>query len=700
MYSQLFHCADISSVWLDSPVGTSGRWSFLAGGRQAGDSLFAVFTQRGKEVALSEGQWAHFPLAGESIDVVYKELVEWIALGFDSPPAGGPPVAVPAIFSLLGYECTSPIGNDLESALLVADRIVAVDNETGHVYALTVGDDDWISAGELAEIRPEVRPAASLAAPEPVFTVHDSKSQYIEKVNCCQLAIEQGESYELCLTTRISAASIKLNPLHTYSKLRALNPAPNSCFFHVASDDVSLLMASPERFLKIDHGVAQVKPIKGTRRRGRTDSEDKEIVKDLQSSTKDSAENLMIVDLVRNDLTRVCRSVSCPVLMQIESYPPYHQLVSTVEGSVRNDRLAEAVFALFPAGSMTGAPKVRSMQLLEAIEGTPRGIGYSGAVGVASPCSSYVDLAVVIRSILIDGKADVVTLGVGGAVLALSDPLEEWREMILKARRNLSGIAASINAPGVILKYAETESMFIRARLASGANVVTSMRYERGRGIWLWDQHVDRITSGIGDAILRSDIEESMRESIRAAVSAVDPDKFKNRVEVQEGPFSGISDIGWVPVAIGDIHACRIRCEALFDEAGDVRFITYVEPLIYDNPKRLTVTKIRVDSGDSALTCKRSDWYVPGVDRASTLLVDECDYVTETGIANIAAFIDGEWKTPSATTTALLPGILRGALLKNGLIKDECINIKDLRDTATRLVCFNSVRGVFSIHLD
>ncbi|KAG0448771.1 hypothetical protein HPP92_027673 [Vanilla planifolia] len=239
------------------------------------------------------------------------------------------------------------------------------------------------------------------------FSVDKSKYQYMNDVKKCLELIRDGESYELCLTTQARKRVFNINALD---------------------------FSSPERFLQLnEQGILEAKPIKGTIARGSTLEEDECLKLQLKHSEKNQAENLMIVDLLRNDLGRVCEpgSVCVPRLMEVQSYATVHTMVSTIQGKKKTNTSAiDSIKAAFPGGSMTGAPKLRSMELLDSIESSSRGI-YSGSIGFISYNQTF-DLNIVIRTIVIHkGEASI---GAGGAIVALSDPEEEYEEMMLKAR--------------------------------------------------------------------------------------------------------------------------------------------------------------------------------------------------------------------------------------------------------------------------
>ncbi len=262
--------------------------------------------------------------------------------------------------------------------------------------------------------------------------------EYRARVDRCIREIHEGEAYELCLTGRFEA-EYSGDPLKLYRELRRGNPAPYAGMLRYP--EASLISSSPERFLKVDaRGEVEARPIKGTRPRGRSPVEDAALRSELEKSRKDRAENTMIVDLLRNDLTRVCEigSVEVPQLCAIEDYPTVFQMVSTIrgrlaEGRDRFDLLASA----FPGGSMTGAPKIAAMKILEEMEPCVRGY-YSGAMGYLG-FDGAMDLSMVIRAVQLVGKRALV--GAGGAVVAASEAEAEWREALTKARSPLQALA-------------------------------------------------------------------------------------------------------------------------------------------------------------------------------------------------------------------------------------------------------------------
>jgi para-aminobenzoate synthetase len=331
-----------------------------------------------------------------------------------------------------GYECGSRHKHQSpypDSVLLRVERFFAIDHIENELYL--VGDEQWLDEMErrIAAITPQTADRWNQLTPVARYSI--SRPDYLKKVEECLSLIEAGESYELCLTNKICLAT-NIPALTYYETLRRTNPAPYSAFLQL--DDIQVASTSPECFLRIDrHGKAESRPIKGTIRRGNTAEEDERLRDLLASDTRYRAENLMIVDLVRHDLSRVCEvgSVHVPRLMEVETYPTVHQLVSTIAGRLRPDvTTIDCVRALFPGGSMTGAPKLRSVELLDELEPSARGI-YSGAIGYLG-FNGAADLSIVIRTAVFQGGH--VSLGVGGAIVAQSEPEAEWEEMQLKAQ--------------------------------------------------------------------------------------------------------------------------------------------------------------------------------------------------------------------------------------------------------------------------
>jgi para-aminobenzoate synthetase len=314
--------------------------------------------------------------------------------------------------------------------------------------------DTWFDATEhhLCHL-PKVGALASTPAMAPTRASADpvdlrlrrSHTSYVKDIRLCQREILAGETYEVCLTNQITA-TVQVDPLTTYRNLRRLNPAP--CAAYLRLGKLAILSSSPERFLRLDHAhQVEAKPIKGTAARMSTPREDDSARHALLQDEKERAEHLMIVDLLRNDLGRICQigSVSVPTFMAVESYQTVHQLVSTVRGQLRPELGAiDCVRAAFPGGSMTGAPKLRTMQILDTVEAAPRGV-YSGALGYLS-FNGTADLSMVIRTIVMVGE--YISIGVGGAIVAQSDPEREFDEIVLKARAPLRAIALTATGSG------------------------------------------------------------------------------------------------------------------------------------------------------------------------------------------------------------------------------------------------------------
>jgi para-aminobenzoate synthetase component 1 len=259
------------------------------------------------------------------------------------------------------------------------------------------------------------------------------KDTYFKQIRKMLKHIHRGDIYEANFCQEFYAENTAIDPLRTYQKLNEISKPPFAAF--VRTDEKYLLSASPERFLKKAGEKIISQPIKGTARRGRNHSEDLRIKKDLEEDTKERAENIMIVDLVRNDLSKtgLKGSVAVEELCKVYSFKQLHQMISTVTSLVaENTNPVKIIREAFPMGSMTGAPKVSAMKIIEALEDSRRGL-YSGAVGYFTPSDDF-DFNVVIRSILYNAEKKYVSYSVGGAITSRSCPAKEYEECLLKAR--------------------------------------------------------------------------------------------------------------------------------------------------------------------------------------------------------------------------------------------------------------------------
>lgn len=471
-----------NAVWLDS----SNSATAITGGTQAAArSRFSIMADDGGTFGQS---------------VRHSSGTTWVTTGSATVRSSGPffrwldsvwgrravrgPEGYEGQFTLgwlgyLGYELKRETGgNDVRSttpdaALIFAGRGLVLDHRDSAVwlFALEAPDvDEWFEAARTAvgaaaahpaAVHPAtVRPATgrraagvpvntagqAVAALSPEFACRDSATDYKRKIAEAQHQISDGNSYEVCLTTTLEASAGCLDPWQSYLALRRRNPAPFASYLRFG--ELAIASTSPERFLRISSdGGMRAEPIKGTRRRSTDDAEDIRLRHDLETSLKDRAENIMIVDLLRNDLSHfaVPGSVTVSRLCAIESYATVHQMVSTVDAHLRPGApRAEAVAAAFPAGSMTGAPKISTMDILDRLEAGPRGV-YSGAIGYFS-MNAATDLAVVIRTLVVNPDGDggrTLSLGVGGAITADSTPDDEYDEIRTKAFGVLSALGAT-----------------------------------------------------------------------------------------------------------------------------------------------------------------------------------------------------------------------------------------------------------------
>ena len=351
-----------------------------------------------------------------------------------------------------------------DAMLMLADRAVITDHAESRSYVLALTSDDpafsevaaqqwewmdWVeavirevaAAGSEEQLNTHASAAKAIPSCAPaVYRFDHSREEYFECVRRAQASIAAGDTYELCLTTTAEGPALE-DPFTTYQQLRAISPVPYGAYMSLAETHV--LSVSPERFLKVtEEGTISAKPIKGTRGRSDDAVTDSAWRRDLETNPKDRAENLMIVDLLRNDLSVVAApgSVRVPTLFGVESYSHVHQLVSTVEAQLAEGHSAiDVLAAAFPGGSMTGAPKVRTMELIETLERRARGL-YSGCIGWMS-FAGAADFSITIRTVV--GNERASTFGVGGAIVADSTPEGEWDEVVVKSQALLQGLQAT-----------------------------------------------------------------------------------------------------------------------------------------------------------------------------------------------------------------------------------------------------------------
>lgn len=258
------------------------------------------------------------------------------------------------------------------------------------------------------------------------------RDAYLDKLNAMLEHIHRGDIYEANFCQEFYADDTKINPLETYLKLNKISKPPFATFLKL--DDKYVLSASPERYLKKSGNTIVSQPIKGTAKRSKDLNEDKQLKALLKQDDKERSENIMIVDLVRNDLskTAIKGSVQVDELCKVYTFEQVHQMISTITSEICDEtHPVDVIKTSFPMGSMTGAPKVSAMKIIEELEETKRGL-YSGAIGYFTPDSDF-DFNVIIRSILYNATNNYVSYSVGGAITAKSDPQKEYEECLVKA---------------------------------------------------------------------------------------------------------------------------------------------------------------------------------------------------------------------------------------------------------------------------
>jgi para-aminobenzoate synthetase len=469
------------AFWLDSASTATklGQRSFL--GSSLGRNRLVL------EYDVDEGIVTRHDASGATKEngSIFQVLERELELRSIEPPSEPARGLVGGFVGYLGYECKADCGasnthkSDIPDAVqMLANRVIAVDHTTGRTYvmalclgeepdasqwldqaeravhdALAVSDDDTLASAR--NVNPPIQRSDTnedSSIPPVIFRPGRGRQQYLADIARCQSALAAGESYEVCLTDQIHTDASP-DPWLLYRGLRRSNPAPFAAYLKLG--EVAIVSSSPERFLSVDRErKVMARPIKGTAPRSPDPVEDEATRKELAEDEKTFAEHLMIVDLLRNDLGRVCEvdSVRVPELMVIEQYATVHQMISNVVGILEPGRSpVDCVRACFPGGSMTGAPKLRTMEIIDDIEREARGV-YSGAIGYFG-ADGVVDLSIVIRTIVIrpggdanraGGDTNITTIGAGGAIVMQSDPEDEFAEILLKARAPMAAIAKAV----------------------------------------------------------------------------------------------------------------------------------------------------------------------------------------------------------------------------------------------------------------
>jgi para-aminobenzoate synthetase len=456
VYERLFADAE-TSFWLDSADAPTWLAQCSYMGTTAGaDRCFVSYDVDSGELAVDRGGVE--TVEHKSIfDYLDRELKR-IAV---EPPEGVDRGLVGGYVGYLGYELKADCGStnvhssDMpDAAMMLANRVVAVDHtkDLTYVFALCRGEDPeaelWLeSTRDLIEEAIANPPAERPLAPptEPgghvAFQSGRGRERYLADIAKSQAELLAGESYEVCLTDQFSTDASP-EPFDLYRQLRRSNPSPFAAFLRFG--EYAVVSSSPERFLSVDRQrQVMARPIKGTISRVEDPAEDKSRREELEGDEKTYAEHLMIVDLLRNDLGVVCDvdSVAVPDLMVVEPYATVHQMVSTIVGRLEDGRSpVDCVRATFPGGSMTGAPKERTMEIIDDLEEEARGV-YSGSIGYFGAEGST-DLNIVIRTIVM--RPGRTTIGAGGAIVMQSDPQDEFDEILLKARAPMAAIARTV----------------------------------------------------------------------------------------------------------------------------------------------------------------------------------------------------------------------------------------------------------------
>ncbi len=427
-----------------------------------GSDPFLVLSSRGEEITISRSDGSREKLRGNPFDTV-DDLLKRYSL--DTPEN-----SIPFVGGAVGYfsydlchfieRLPKTAVDDLqlpECYLAFYDSVVAFNHLTGQTYLVATGfpeleeakrrrraeekleemKDRLLNKPQLDSIEELLTPATTPA--DIVLKSNFTREEYLKVLETTIEYIRAGDIFQANISQRFEA-DLPVSPYELYQQLRRINPAPFANYFNF--DEVTVVGASPERFLKVSGDWVQTRPIKGTRPRGKTPAEDEALAQELLASEKDRAENIMIVDLERNDLGRICRygTVKVTEMAILETYPTVFHLTSTVEGRLRPGKnRVDLLKATFPGGSITGAPKVRAMEIIDELEPTRRSV-YTGSLGYLS-FTEEMDIDIVIRTMIIkDGRA---YFQVGGGIVYDSEPEAEYEETLDKARALIQALTMS-----------------------------------------------------------------------------------------------------------------------------------------------------------------------------------------------------------------------------------------------------------------
>ncbi|MCP5419816.1 MAG: aminodeoxychorismate synthase component I [Gammaproteobacteria bacterium] len=466
-----------------------------------------------------------------------------------------------------------------------------------------------------------------------------SESAYPQAIARIKTYIEAGDTYQINFTFRLHAP-FDGDPWPVFLRLSQAQGTPYGAFLNTV--DWAICSASPELFFQLDGNRLLSRPMKGTAPRGLWRTDDLQRATQLKSSEKERAENVMIVDMMRNDLGRIAGigSVQTPRLFEVEQYPTVWQMTSTVGCDTRAD-LPELLCALFPAASITGAPKRRAMEIIAELETTPRGI-YTGSIGFMAP-QRYAQFNVAIRTVWIDKSKRQAEYGVGGGIVWDSAAHSEFQECYAKAR---------------ILSATQPEFCLLETLL-----------WTPERGFWLFDEHLDRLLNSARYFAFSAD-GEAIQRRLAAAVASAPAHPHKVRLRVARDGNVTVEVLN-LPRQQASPRVCLAKQPV--DSSNVFLYHKTTHRTIYEQAKR---------------DC-------PGYD--DVLLWNEAGEITESCIANVLFKRAGEWFTPPIHC-GLLAGVYRAVLLRQGRLKERVLRIEDW-NACDEIRLLNSVRGIWKIHL-